>query len=292
MTLGVVIFLLLGLAFSVQIFLEKGNSTISTTIGCNQANGEVSGNLAPAYYNRQMSLTIDGNFSSLVYNVTAVEQNDSFGYGPAYLINGLSDKQYWYQLGLGWNIASGNLAGFTHGFRMVFDVLSPSAQLIFPQGGSGENLFSGIVRDQDIVGLSLRFSNSDVIMSAYDWNTSATSNATYSAMGADMFVGNQSGGTPEFTGLMTEWYLACANFVSARNVTYSNTITPIPSGTMCIDESNLAPGKDNGVSTSTRQVLFSSCSSDITFQNESSTFLSFGANGVRVYADSEKFVTD
>jgi hypothetical protein len=36
--------------------------------------------------------------------VTAVAQTDaSSGYGPAYLLNGLTDKGYWYQVGLAWN---------------------------------------------------------------------------------------------------------------------------------------------------------------------------------------------
>ena len=73
------------------------NSTFPTTAG-------------KATYDQQVSMIFTQDFQALSYNVTAVSQTDSSGYGPAYLLNGLSDTGYWYQVGLAynWPLASGN----------------------------------------------------------------------------------------------------------------------------------------------------------------------------------------
>ena len=57
----------------------------------------------PAYWDEQLGLSFTQDFYSIAYNVTAVQQADSDGYGPAYLLNGLSNSDYWYQVGLSWN---------------------------------------------------------------------------------------------------------------------------------------------------------------------------------------------
>ena len=36
-------------------------------------------------------------------NVTAIAQADSYGYGPAYLLAGLSNTGYWYEVGISFN---------------------------------------------------------------------------------------------------------------------------------------------------------------------------------------------
>ncbi len=54
------------------------NSTLPTTSG-------------KATYDQQVSLVFRQDFYSLNFNVTAVQQTDSSGFGPAYLLNGLSD---------------------------------------------------------------------------------------------------------------------------------------------------------------------------------------------------------
>ena len=52
-------------------------------------------------YDEQLGLTFTQNFYSMLYNVTAVEQSDpTSGAGPAYLLQGLSDMGYWYQVSL------------------------------------------------------------------------------------------------------------------------------------------------------------------------------------------------
>src|SRR5260370_31662468 len=52
-----------------------------------------------ANYDEQLGLTFAQNATALSYNVTAVTQTDSYGYGPAYLLNGLTNYGDWYQAG-------------------------------------------------------------------------------------------------------------------------------------------------------------------------------------------------
>src|SRR5450759_3430187 len=50
-----------------------------------------------ATYDEQLWLGFEQNFtSSISYNVTLRAQNDSYGYGPVYLLNGRTDAGYWY----------------------------------------------------------------------------------------------------------------------------------------------------------------------------------------------------
>ncbi|MDG6981515.1 MAG: hypothetical protein JRN51_10450, partial [Nitrososphaerota archaeon] len=50
-------------------------------------------------YDEQIGATFTQDFSTLAFNVTAVGQVDSNGYGPGYLLNGLTAAGYWYQVG-------------------------------------------------------------------------------------------------------------------------------------------------------------------------------------------------
>ncbi|MDA4111492.1 MAG: hypothetical protein OK439_03070, partial [Thaumarchaeota archaeon] len=74
-------------------------------------------------YDEQLGLTFTESFSRLSYNVTAVEQQDSYGYGPAYLLNGLTNLGNWYQVGLSWDwpFLGG---GFAPGFGFNFEAFS------------------------------------------------------------------------------------------------------------------------------------------------------------------------
>ena len=51
-------------------------------------------------YDEQLGTTFTQNFTSLAYKVTALAQTGTDGYGPAYLLNGLGNTGYWYQVGL------------------------------------------------------------------------------------------------------------------------------------------------------------------------------------------------
>ena len=64
---------------------------------------QVSSSIPPANYDEQLGTTFTQNFASITYNVTAVAQSDTNGYGPAYLLNGLGSTGYWYQVGISYD---------------------------------------------------------------------------------------------------------------------------------------------------------------------------------------------
>ncbi|MGD1054482.1 MAG: hypothetical protein ABR867_00150 [Nitrososphaerales archaeon] len=189
-------------------------------------------------YDEQLGSTFTQNFTSLAYNVTAVAQTDPTNEaGPAYLLNGLSNKGYWYQVGLSYSWDP----SWSAGFAFIYEVFNPSGNSIFPSsGGGGLQTFSGPVNAGDEVLLSLNYTSGNVVMYAYDWNTSASSSITYSAVSAGTFVGSAIGQIANsngfFTGLMTEWYHASPYYSNVKKVTYSNTTFAKNSATMWIDE--------------------------------------------------------
>lgn len=85
-------------------------------------------------YDEQISETFTQSFTSMAYNVTAVDQVDSDGYGPSYLLNGLSNMGYWYQVGLSydWPEHSGISSMAWPGFSFSYEVFDPAGKSIFP----------------------------------------------------------------------------------------------------------------------------------------------------------------
>ncbi|MGI0085311.1 MAG: hypothetical protein ACREBQ_09540 [Nitrososphaerales archaeon] len=104
-------------------------------------------------YDEQIGETFTQSFTSMAYNVTAMAQVDSDGYGPAYLLNGLSDVGYWYQVGLAYD-----WDGTASGFVLAYEVFNSTGGSIFPtNGGGGVASFSGAVNQGDTVLLNLYF---------------------------------------------------------------------------------------------------------------------------------------
>lgn len=237
----------------------------------------------PADYDEQLGITFSQTFSSLAYNVTAIEQADSYGYGPAYLLNGLSDQGYWYQVGLSWNWPY-TTGGYNPGFNLNYEVFNSTGQSVFPMsGGGGFVSYSGAVNEGDSVLLSLYFSNGQVIMYSQDWNTGATASENYSSEGSSTFAGltgQTSNSNGFFTGLMTEEYQASAYYGSETEVKYSDPSVALTSGIMWADEYNV----------NTSQVLFNQASSQLTYSNPDQ-FQSFSSNGASETSDAYTFVT-
>ena len=230
-------------------------------------------------YDEQIGLTFTDTFTSLQYNVTAVAQTDSDGYGPAYLLNGLTDMGYWYQVGLSWDWNPGTVPGT--GFSMSYEVFDSDGNSIFPTTGQGGLLsYSGGVNSGDTVELSLSFLSGTVLMYSSDLNTGANASITYSAEGASEFVGlltpsNQNG---FFTGLMTEEYHSSAYLGNVLGVNYSAT-TPLGNGFLWADEFTVAP----------RSTIFFG-SKFVSFLNPGQV-QSFAKNGTTEYADAHFLVT-
>lgn len=218
-------------------------------------------------YSDQYVLQFAENFTSLKFNVTATSVNETYGFGPAYLLNGLTDAAYWYQLGLAWNWVESGGSSFSPGFNLIYQVWGPDGRPVHPEDGKvGVQSFSGLVNEGDLVQLSLVFSEGKVVMSAYDWNTTSNSLQSYPAKGTH-FSGSQGPGY-FFTGLMTEWYHVDYEVCTTETVTFSSNTVAVESGWMCINRWSHASLAE-GVRT---QIAFSGCSPAIDFRTGSQSF--------------------
>ena len=191
-----------------------------------------------AIYDEQLGITFSQGSASIAYNVTAVGQSDSSGYGPGYLLSAVTNNGYWYQVGVSFDWPY-TVGGYVPGFAFNYEVFNSNGVSIFPSQGGGLENFSGAVSSGDNVALKLYFSGGDVIMSARDVTSGATESISYSDEGATTFVGlsevaNSNG---FFTGLMTEWYHASPYYSNEGQVTYSNP-QAISSAWMWMDEFN------------------------------------------------------
>lgn len=235
----------------------------------------------PINYDEQVAITLTQNFADLAYNVTAVAQNDTYGYGPSYLLNGLSNSGYWYQVGLSYDWPHQD-GGYNPSFNMLFQVYSAEGSVFPIQGGSGSDSYSGPVNNGDTVLLHLYFSDSNVIMYSYDWNTGANASEKYTAGKATLFMGDKTARANEFgffTGLMTEEYYTSPYYGNEQFVTYSNSNVSVSSAWMWIDE--IASNKN----------LFYQCSSSPVVFDNSHQLHEFSTNGATEYADAYDFYT-
>jgi hypothetical protein len=234
-----------------------------------------------ANYDEQLGMTFTQNFTSMEYNVTAVEQTDpTLGTGPGYLLSGVSTAGYWYQVGLSWDWSPGA------GFAMSYEVFDSSGNSIYPSNGGGGLLgFSGTVNPGDNVTLDLYFNGSgQVVMIADDTITGAAAQVTYSAEGSTDFVGQPSSDANSngfFTGLMTEWYHGAPYYSNPLGVLYSSDL-PLSSAWFWMDEFNVNSG----------QLVFASNATALsTFTGNPSQLQGFSYTGITEYADASEFIT-
>jgi Divergent InlB B-repeat domain len=238
-------------------------------------------------YDEQLGMTFTQSFTSMLYNVTAVAQQDpTSGAGPAYLLQGLSNTGYWYQVSLVYNWPYVN-SGYNPGFHAGYEVFDSSGNSVFPVTCcTGFMALSGSVNSGDSVALNLYFTSSgQVIMLVQDLNTGAAGSETYSAEGATYFVGLSSGTANSngfFTGLMTEWYHPSPYYGNEQAVVYASSFA-LSSAWMWIDEYE-PPCCSNslfGVSTSGPD----SYTSNPTLLQE------FSSNGATEYSNARTFIT-
>jgi hypothetical protein len=234
-----------------------------------------------AYYDEQLGTTFAQNFTSIAYNVTGIRQTDANGYGPAYLLNGLSSSGYWYQVGVSydWPIRG----GYYSGFAMNYEVFDPFGISIFPASGGG-GIEGLTVNPGDIVLLTLNFSAGNVVMQALDLNSNSTAMEMFSDEGANYFVGlpdsfEQNG---FFTGLMTEWYHANPHYGDEGEVVYFERNFALSSAWMWADEFDIATG----------QLIFSNAtSSPVTYSQSQNQPQQFSSNGASEASSANAFVT-
>jgi hypothetical protein len=231
-------------------------------------------------YDEQVGITFTQNFTSLEYNVTAVEQIDpTLGTGPGYLLSALSNIGYWYQVGVSWDWSPGI------GFAMSYEVFDSVGNSIFPtDGGGGLLAFSGPVNAGDNVNLHLYFSSGQVVMVAEEVETGANAQVTYTAVGGTEFVGQPDGDATSigfFTGLMTEWYHGEPYYANLQEVNYTSDV-PLSSAWMWMDEFNA----NNG------QLVFASNATALsTFGANPTQLQEFSYGNITEYADASEFIT-
>lgn len=252
----------------------------------------------PADWDEQIGLTFSPSYTSMAWNVTAVPQSGSYGYGPAYLLNGLTDQGWWYQVGLtyDWPYLAG---GYASGFRMFYEVWNTSYVSVFPAGGGGGLFsFNGPVNAYDTVGLDLYFSGTSVIMTATDWDTGASATATYTAHGS-VFVGSGQGGYTSsnyngfFTGLMTEEYHVNQYFGDEQPTHYLDQGYSLPAAWMWADEYNPYTGASSLLFFEQRQANLASQSSAFSYLSTNGTnqFAAANLSGGALYITGASGIT-
>ena len=233
-------------------------------------------------YDEQLGTTFTQNFTSLAYTLTAVAQSGTDNYGPAYLLNGLGNTGYWYQIGLAYDWDGSPSTGF----QLAYEVYNSSGFSVFPVNGGGMATFSP-VNPGDTVLLSLSFSNGNVVMQGTDQTTGAQTQKTYPALGATSFTGSPSAianSNGFFTGLMTEWWHTTAYYGDEQKVTYNSTGSGIASAWLWIDEFSEAP---NGTMTG----LFGKNSPSPVSFNNPAQLQSLSSNGATMSENATQFIT-
>lgn len=200
-----------------------------------------------AEWDRQEGLAFASNWSSLAYNLSIVAQDSAKGCGPAYLLDGLSNTGYWYQVGISYDWCHGS--EHDNGFLADYEVFAPNGSSIYPEEGSGQQVFiGGNVSNGNKILLDLYISGGNVILIAKDWNTSAYMRKSFSAEGANTFVSpSPSGNGTFFTGLMMEWYYVNQYYGGVQNVTFAPYCSSpcLPPAWLFSDEFYAVPNQSN-----------------------------------------------
>jgi len=243
-------------------------------------------------YDEQFWLGFEQNFTSMSYNVSVIAQNDSQGFGPVYLLNGLTSAGYWYQVWIGWDLATG-AGAYDPSFTFVYEVwdtgtsapVFPSNAGTIPQGFAAA---SG-----DVVDLGLHFDSGRVVMSAQDVNGSASASASFGSFGQSQFVGFKDQTSGFATSLMTEWYHTLPYYCAEQGAVFSSSEVNLTSAWLRIDEWNLT-----GTSSSQRFnssapgqcCVFNSGYQGVSF-SDPATYQWLTVNGTTVFADANEFAT-
>lgn len=213
------------------------------------------------------------DFATLSINVTAVRQCTTGGNGPAYLLNGLSDKGYWYQVGLASNWGYPGQQ-WLPGFGALYAVFAPNGTEVFPTVWKSLPVTQG-----DTMSLKLTLSGGNVVMQVLDATRGVSNSTAYTAAGATRFVGTPNGNTSYFSGPMTEEYHSSPYYGDERSVNYVwNGVTPTSSWNY-IGEFN---------TTTNKWLFFSQSLVNYTGQPQ---LQSLRSNGTVVASNSQSFIS-
>jgi hypothetical protein len=273
---------------SVKILDLTGSQNTTTMSSRLPASSRLGNNLLPrrpnaSAYDEQLGMTFTQDAGSLAYTVTAVAQQGMDNYGPAYLLNGLGNTGYWYQVGLSYNWDPAIAAGF----QLAYSVFDPSGNLVLPTSNGAGLAAISPVNPGDSVLLSLSFANGHVIMQGTDQNTGAQAQETFTASGATIFSGSSSAPSNAqgfFSGLMTEWYHSSLYTGSEQGVTYTSQGASITSAWLWMDEFSVS---SRGIGST---VFSNFTNTPVNFTNPS-TMQSLSSNGATVAANATQFIT-
>ena len=238
-------------------------------------------------YDEQEIVAFEENFTALSYNVTAVAQTTASGYGPAYLLNGVSNLGYWYQIGISykWQSEIGNVSYRDVGFSGIYEAFAPNGTSIFPSGGGGGTLQMKI-NAGDSVNLYLGFlSNSTVEFRVTDLNTQSQGVRYFGSFGATEFssLGGPNSDSTFFTGVMTEEYHVHPYYGNETAVTYTAYGPAVPRVVLGVDEFYLSGHN--------RTTLFSNFTSVLDIGQTPSGY-SYSYSGIKIIATPQAFTTD
>jgi hypothetical protein len=200
--------------------------------------GEHSVPAPPVAYDEQVLLRMAVESPILETNVTLHSGADSDGFGPGFLLNGLTSSGYWYQVGITYQWGTGS--GHSVGFGFADAIFSPSGHLLV------ESLKRVQVRSGDTVQLSLSISDNSVRMRAEDAATCMSVGANYSAFGATNFsCTNSTTSAGLYCGLLTEWWHSSYYQGTSGSASYTIPAFSSPGAMIEVDES--VPGSSSSV---------------------------------------------
>ncbi len=93
-----------------QVVIPSQSQSLGSSSSVSSGSPVFRGHAPPAStnYDEQLGMTFTQDFTSIEYNVTAVQQTDpTLGTGPGYLLSGVSTTDFWYQVGLSWDWSPG-----------------------------------------------------------------------------------------------------------------------------------------------------------------------------------------
>ena len=163
--------------------------------------------------------------TSIAYTVNALPYPPNlYSLGVEYLVNGFSNTNCWYQVGL---IYDPYLKGATNGYSEAYEAWCKGESIIPESGNTGIEPFSGVVNDGDKIDISLQIVPGargvlhgmtvvippKVLAVAYDENTHAAASVPLPAYGSTSFVGTGFGPNSygQWTGPLTEWHGSQSN---------------------------------------------------------------------------------
>jgi hypothetical protein len=245
-----------------------------STLHCQDAVSETGNGFVHApgvVWDEQASLSIPVDTRSLFTNVTVSAVEDTYGYGPAFLLNGATDNGYWYQAGVvyDWGVP-GSEPGHYAGFGVIVNVYTPN-QTSNPKFAYLQPI--GLKAGEAVrIGLSLL--GGCVAMS---WSVPGgeTISETYDAFGGSRFVNNSPSATdilPNYaSSLMTEWWHVDPYYGATAPALY--TLPKLAGSYVGLGVSEFIPGTADSqlFANSTQAHLGCECATTLSYQNVTET---------------------